>query len=132
MLVWRVGGITEFVARDAHRSAEPHKLAHLGTVDTTLSATAALLRNITAQIDRAPQADAMLPAMRARLSAEQAATCVIDHAGRALGAAPLCRDDHFAHLLADLPVFIRQSHAERDQASLAQRVLEEEGFSWQL
>jgi hypothetical protein len=56
----------------------------------------------------------------------------MEHAGRALGAAPLCRDDHFAHLMADLPVFIRQSHAERDAASLAQRLIEEEGISWPL
>jgi hypothetical protein len=126
-------------ARDAHnarRPADPHKLAHLGAIDTALSASAALLREAAVCIDRAPHADAMLFAMRTRLAAERAAVRVIEHAGRALGAGPLCRDAHFAHLMADLPVFIRQSHAERDEASLAQRVIdgieEKEGISWQL
>jgi alkylation response protein AidB-like acyl-CoA dehydrogenase len=123
-------------ARSSNRPADPYKLAHLGAIDTTLSASAALLREAAAQIDRAPHADAMLLAMRTRLAAERAAMRVIEHAGRALGAGPLCRDEHFAHLMADLPVFIRQSHAERDEASLAQRVIDgiekEESISWQL
>ncbi|BAO85129.1 acyl-CoA dehydrogenase family protein [Caballeronia cordobensis] len=125
-------GIGEFVARDAKQRAGPHKLAHLGAIDTTLSATAALLRETAALIDRQPAADALLPVMRARLTAERAAAFVVEHAGRALGAGPLCRDAHFAQLMADLPVFIRQSHAERDEASLAERVIEEERISWQV
>jgi hypothetical protein len=122
-------------ARHANRPADPHKLAHLGAIDTALSASAALLREAAASIDHAPHANAMLIAMRTRLAAERAAVRVMEHAGRALGAAPLCRDEHFAHLMADLPVFIRQSHAERDEASLAQCVAdapEEESISWQL
>ncbi|SAL56476.1 hypothetical protein AWB74_02579 [Caballeronia arvi] len=125
-------GIATFVARDAKHRAGPHKLAHLGSIDTTLCATAALLRETAAFIDREPAADAMAPAMRARLAAEHAAAFVVEHAGRALGAGPLCRDAHFAQLMADLPVFIRQSHAERDEASLAERVIEEEQISWQV
>jgi hypothetical protein len=125
-------GIAAFVARDAKHGAGPHKLAHLGAIDTALSATAALLRETAAFIDREPHADAMTPTMRARLAAEHAATLVVERAGRALGAAPLCRDAHFAQLMADLPVFIRQSHAERDEASLAERVIEEGRTSWQV
>ena len=53
---------------------------------------------------------------------------VIEHATRALGAGPLCRDAHFARMVADLPVFLRQSHAERDQAALG-RLLATEGAS---
>ena len=124
-----IGG---FVARDATHRAGPHKLAHLGAIDTTLCATAALLRETAAFIDREPHADAMACAMRARLAAEHAAAVVVERAGRALGAGPLCRDAHFAQLMADLPVFIRQSHAERDEASLAERVIEEERISWQV
>jgi len=43
--------------------------------------------------------------------------------GRALGAAPICRDPWVARMMADLPVFLRQSHAERDLAALAQSTL---------
>jgi hypothetical protein len=125
-------GIAAFVARAARHRAGPHRLAHLGAIDTTLHATAALLRETAAFIDREPRADAMAPTMRARLAAEHAASFVVERAGRALGAGPLCRDAHFAQLMADLPVFIRQSHAERDEASLGERVIEEERTSWQV
>jgi hypothetical protein len=124
--------IAGFVARDVRHHAGPHKLAHFGAIDTTLSATAALLRETAAFIDREPRANSMAHAMRARLAAERAAACVVEHAGRALGAGPLCRDPHYAQLMADLPVFIRQSHAERDEAALAERVIAEEGILWQV
>ncbi|MDR5778190.1 acyl-CoA dehydrogenase [Caballeronia sp. LZ065] len=124
--------IAQFVARDVRKRPAPYKLAHLGAIDTTLSATAALLRETATFIDREPHAHAMAHAMRARLAAEGAAACVIERAGRALGAGPLCRDPHFAQLMADLPVFIRQSHAERDEAALAECVIEEEETSWQV
>ena len=51
---------------------------------------------------------------------------------RALGAGPLCRDAHFARLAADLPVFLRQSHAERDQAVLGGIVAGAEDHPWAL
>jgi alkylation response protein AidB-like acyl-CoA dehydrogenase len=127
--------LANFVLRDARRRADPHKLAHLGAIDTALVATAALMREAAARIDRAPRENAMRIALRTRLATERTAALVIDHAGRALGAAPLCRDEHFAHLMADLPVFIRQSHAERDEAALAQHLIdgaEDEDISWQL
>ncbi|WP_321794145.1 acyl-CoA dehydrogenase [Caballeronia sp. J97] len=125
-------GIAAFVARASKRRAGPHELAHLGAIDTTLSAAAALLRETAAFIDREPHNDAMVPAMRARLASEHASAFVVERAGRASGAGPLCRDAHFAQLMADLPVFIRQSHAERDEAALAERVLEEGRISWQV
>jgi alkylation response protein AidB-like acyl-CoA dehydrogenase len=124
-----IGG---FVKQDAARRSDPYKLAHLGAIDTTLSATASLLRDTAAGFDRDPAADAMPAAFRARLAAERAAIEVIQRAGRALGAAPLCRNRHFAHLMADLPVFIRQSHAERDEAALAERIVNEERGTWNL
>ncbi|MFT4431794.1 acyl-CoA dehydrogenase [Caballeronia sp. 15715] len=124
--------IGEFVKRDAGRRADPYKLAHLGAIDTALSGTASLLREAAARIDREPQSDAMPDAFRVRLAAERSAVAVIERAGRALGAAPLCRDCHFASLMADLPVFIRQSHAERDEAALAERLINGECGTWNL
>ena len=61
-------------------------------------------------------------ALRVRLTAELCAKVLLDEAGRALGAAAYCRDPHFARMAADLPVFVRQSHAERDFAALGERV----------
>lgn len=124
--------IGNFVKLDAAGRADPYKLAHLGAIDTALFGTASLLRETAAQIDREPHVDAIPGAFRARLAVEHAATKVMEHAGRALGAAPLCRNRHFASLMADLPVFIRQSHAERDEAALAERIVKEDGNAWNL
>lgn len=101
---------------------DPHRLAHLGAVDVSLEAAAAVLRETAAYIDANPFADAQREVMRARLVVEEAATAVMTHVTRTLGAGPLCRDARFARALADLPVFLRQSHAERDLASLGELV----------
>ncbi len=98
-------------------SPDPHRLAHLGAIDVAMVQARAALRDAAAYIDAHPQEDCALVCARARLAVEAAASGVLERAGRALGAGPLCRDAAFAQLMADLPVFIRQSHAERDQAA---------------
>jgi hypothetical protein len=109
--------------RDAcGQRADPHRLAHLGAVDVALESAAAVLRETAAYIDANPLADAQREAMRARLVVEEAATVVMTHATRTLGAGPLCRNARFARALADLPVFLRQSHAQRDLATLGELV----------
>ena len=107
----------------AHRE-EPHALAHLGAVDSALQSAAAVLRASAQAIDAAPLDSAELLARRARAVVENAAEQVIHHVGRALGAGPYCKDRQFAQLSADLPVFLRQSHAERDLADLGQLICE--------
>ena len=106
--------------------------AALGRVDTELSASAALLRETAHWIDAHPQADASAVALRLRLRAEGTAKAVLDITGTALGATPFCRDARFARMAADLPVFIRQSHGERDFAALGERVAAREpaGAGW--
>jgi alkylation response protein AidB-like acyl-CoA dehydrogenase len=102
---------------------EPHALAHLGAVDSALHAAAQVLRAGALAIDHSPQDNAELLARRARAVVEQTAEQVIFHVGHALGAGPYCKDRQFARLIADLPVFLRQSHAERDLAALGQQSL---------
>jgi hypothetical protein len=104
----------------ASQHADAHRFAHLGSVEVALAGAAAVLRESAAYIDANPQADAQREAMRARLVVEAASTAVMNHATRTLGAGPLCRDARFARALADLPVFLRQSHAERDLAGLGE------------
>jgi len=127
-------GIARMVRAMSGPKPDPHRLAHLGAIDVALTASAALLRESAAWIDSRPRADARAVALRARLAVEQAAGEVMLHAGRALGAAALCRNARFARAMADLPVFLRQSHAERDLAALGGCVLEPaEGVpSWPL
>ena len=119
-------------ARAQHAAPDPVRLAQLGQIDCSLRAAGALLREGAAEIDRHPQSDAMALALRLRLAVEDTATLVLHLATRALGAGPLCRDAHFARLAADLPVFLRQSHAERDQAVLGGIVAGAEEHPWML
>lgn len=110
----------------------PFRQAALGRVDAALEGCAALLREGAAWVDAHPRQDASLVALRLRQSAEQCARRVLDDVGRALGATPFCRDAHFARMAADLPVFIRQSHAERDDAAVGERVLAQQEAPWSL
>ncbi len=100
-----------------HRD-EPHALAHLGAVDAALHGLRALLQHAAAHIDAHPSADCQALACRVRATVELGCEQVLNHVGHALGAAPYCTDAVFARLAADLPVFLRQSHAERDLAAL--------------
>jgi hypothetical protein len=108
------------------------RLAALGKVDVSLTRTAALMREAAHWIDAHPAANAAAVALRVRLAAEDSARLVLDETGRALGAAPFCRDARFARAAADLPVFVRQSHADRDFAALGEQVLEQGDAAWPL
>ncbi|BBH46140.1 acyl-CoA dehydrogenase family protein [Pseudomonas sp. KU43P] len=111
---------------------DPHAQAHLGAVDAALYGARAALRDCAAWIDRHPGSDASLEVRRVRAQVEQSVEQVIHHVGRALGATPFCRSSHFARLSADLPVFLRQSHAERDLAALGQQLAQVPAGAWQL
>ncbi len=112
--------------------ADPHRLAQLGEVTVALGASAALMREAAAAIDRAPQANAMLAALSVRLSVEASATATLAAVGKALGAGPLCKDPAIARLYADLPVFMRQSHAERDLEAVGRVVAGAAELPWAL
>ncbi len=120
----------EALRRHCAERDEPHALAHLGQVDCALTAAASALRECAAWIDANPEANAELPVRRVRALVEHSASTVIEHVGRALGAAPYCRDGALARLLADLPVFLRQSHAERDLAALGKLAAPQPQESW--
>ncbi|AMM23285.1 acyl-CoA dehydrogenase [Variovorax sp. PAMC 28711] len=125
-------GIALMTRERSRGASEPHRLAHLGAIDVALSGAAALLREAAHWIDAQPDADAHGVALRVRLGVERAAEVVMHHAGRAVGAGPLCRDARFAQAMADLPVFLRQSHAERDLAALGIHLLDTKAPLWTL
>lgn len=112
--------------------SDPHRLAQLGEVSVALQGCAALIREAATVIDHAPGANAMRTAMTVRLSVEAAANTVLHAVGRALGAGPLCKDATLAQLYADLPVFMRQSHAERDLEAVGKLVAALENAPWTL
>lgn len=103
------------------KSADAYSLAHLGAVDAALAAGEAMLAIAATHIDGDPfdrSGTAQLLARRTRTVVEHAADEAITRTGRALGPGPLCQDGRHAQRVADLTIYIRQSHAERDLAEL--------------
>jgi alkylation response protein AidB-like acyl-CoA dehydrogenase len=109
-----VGVAERLLTTARQRDLDPHAQAHLGAIDARLAAAMALLLHAAARIDAAPSTVDERLARQVRAAVEATATEVIDRVGRALGAGPLCLDGEHAARVADLTVYLRQSHAERD------------------
>lgn len=113
----------------ARERPEPHRLAHLGAVATALAAASSTLTTAAAEVDADPSdrsGRARARARSVRAVVESSATQCLDHVGRALGAGPLCGDAEHAQRVADLTVYLRQSHAERDLEALGHDIAAEE------
>ena len=126
------GALAEALRARLRGAPDPHRLAQLGAVTVALQGSAALLREAAAMIDRAPDSDAMLAALSVRLHVDDVATTTLAAVGRALGPGPMCKDAAMARRVADLPVFIRQSHAERDQEAVGKIAAAAERAPWTL
>lgn len=127
-----VGLARSLVTTAAQRPLGPHALAHLGAIDASLAALSTGFDAAATFIDADPRNHAGRAEVRAgqlRAQCEASALEVLERVGRALGAGPLCRDARHAALAADLPVYLRQSHAEADLARLGQLVVER-GATW--
>lgn len=112
----------------AARRRQPDQIAlmHLGRVDAALHGTRTMLADAADAVDsgRASGQDGALLAARVRATAFRCAELVLDTAAHALGPAPLAFDDIHAARVADLHLYLRQHHAERDDAALGRRILE--------
>jgi len=108
------------VANEHERAVvDVHAQAHLGAVDAALAAAEAMLVSAACYVDAEPHGDrAELIARRVRAVIENAVDEAITRTGRALGPGPLVSDAAHAQRVADLTVYVRQSHAERDLAAL--------------
>lgn len=113
-----LGAARVLLAAARRRTLDPHALAHLGAVDALVTALAAHLATAAAELDAAPDVPDRARAARLRARVEAGATEILDRVGRALGPGPLATDAVHARRAADLPVYLRQSHAERDLAEL--------------
>jgi alkylation response protein AidB-like acyl-CoA dehydrogenase len=93
--------------------------AHLGAVDEQLhSARRALAEAAVVVEARSSEIDPSLLAKRVRATVARACESVLIHASHALGPAPLALDETYAKRVADLELYVRQHHADRDDASL--------------
>ncbi len=99
--------------------AHTHAVAHLGAIEVLLESSAALLRQAAAAMDKDSSEVGERTALTVRAAVEAAATETIERVGRALGPAPLCNDRAHARRVADLSVYLRQTHAERDLERIA-------------
>ncbi len=120
------------LAAARRRDVGPHALAHLGAVDIALTSARAALDRAADEIDADPgdlAGDGPARALRVRCQVEAAATEVMERVGRALGAGPLGHDQAHGRRVADLTVYLRQQHAERDLARLG-TLAAERGVTW--
>jgi len=120
-----VGLARTLAAAGARRAPDQVALMHLGAVDAGLHAARAVLAEAAAAVDagRADGADGALLAARVRGVVASVAEDVATRVGHALGPGPLTSDAAHAARSADLQVYLRQHHAERDDAALGAQVL---------
>jgi hypothetical protein len=124
---WHGGAVglqAALVRKSAERSGEFSAL-HTGIVDAALHASEAVLAGAAALIDAGKAAG---PAgqelgLRVRAIVADAAERTLRQVGHALGPAPLAFDEEHARRVADLELYLRQHHAERDLARLGDLTL---------
>jgi alkylation response protein AidB-like acyl-CoA dehydrogenase len=127
--VWYGGavGVARRLGTQATRR-EPDQigLAHLGHVDAALHRARTCLAEAAAQVDagRADGAQGNLLALRVRQVVADTAEDVLAQVARGLGPGPLALEEEHARRVADLSVYVRQHHAERDAAALGRAVLD--------
>lgn len=99
---------------------------HVGIVDVALHGARAALRLAADDVDggRAAGAQGALLALRVRSVVAAAVEVVLGQVGHALGPAPLAFDETHARRVADLELYVRQHHGERDLAALGRAVLD--------
>ncbi len=104
----------------AERELDQIGQMHLGAVDAAIVTARTVLRDAAAQVDAGlaeGPAGAVL-ALRCRQVVAAAAERVLERVDHALGPAPLALEREHAARVADLRLYLRQEHAERDQAAL--------------
>ncbi|ASR37215.1 acyl-CoA dehydrogenase [Prauserella marina] len=119
-----VGDVSAYL-RD--REPDEHQLAHLGAMHTAMAASEALLERTADAIDSGAVRDAKLDTRLCRAAVEDCAMRVLAEAPKVTGPTPLCRDRSFARRHADLLVYVRQHHGERELAAIGDRLLRERG-----
>jgi alkylation response protein AidB-like acyl-CoA dehydrogenase len=131
-------GATVALARrllKASRSRPPDQVAllHVGAIDAALYQTRAALADAAAIADsgEVAAAETVLTTQRVRQSVADTADEVLSRVGHALGPGPLTGEEEHARRVADLTVYLRQHHAERDLVRQGEQVLAgTPGWSW--
>jgi alkylation response protein AidB-like acyl-CoA dehydrogenase len=124
---WHGGtrGLRETLVRQSAERTGDLAALHVGVVDAELHASEAVLASAAAAIDAgtAGGTAGQILGLRVRAVVASAAERTIRQVGHALGPVPLAFDDDHARRVADLELYVRQHHAERDLARLGSAVL---------
>ncbi len=114
------------------REPDQIALAHLGALDLALTAAGGALAAAAAVIDAGDAGGEQGELLAARVRGQVARTVdeVITRTGHALGPAPLALDARHAGRVADLQLYVRQHHAERDDAALGRRLVDAGATPW--
>lgn len=101
---------------------------HLGRVDVALWTARLALRSAAQEMGRLPEASHPgALAARVRAVVAGAVETAIDESARALGPLPLVADEAHARRVADLEIYLRQHHDERDLARIGADIVEGRG-----
>ncbi len=127
-----VGVARRLHASASNRSPDQVALMHLGAVDAELHAARCVLEHAAAALDAGELSGATgsRAALRVRQVVALAAEDVVRRAAHGLGPGPLATDEDHARRVADLDLYLRQWHAERDQASLGRDLTEPAVAPW--
>ncbi|WP_456787839.1 acyl-CoA dehydrogenase family protein [Cellulomonas sp. P5_C5] len=124
-------GLGRRVHAEAAQRDDPLLAMHLGAVDRRLEDARRALAEAATLVDTGALDAAQGRVLAKRVRATVAEVCedVLARAAHALGPAPLALETEHAKRVADLQVYVRQQHAERDDASLG-RALASEAAPW--
>ncbi|MEO6998194.1 MAG: acyl-CoA dehydrogenase family protein [Terracoccus sp.] len=123
-------GATVAIARRVFAQARQRQLdqvgqSHLGAIDAALICARSVLCDTAALADSevVDPAEVAIAALRCRRVAAQTAETVLWRSDHALGPAPLALEEDHAARVADLRLYVRQEHAERDEAALGRALV---------
>ncbi len=113
---WAGGAVGLVDAATRLLDDDPHRSAHIGALVAAQWALTALLDQAGDEIDRDPHdaGDAELRARSLRHVVERTCSDVADRFSRAFGPRPFVSDAAVAQRFADLHLYMRQHHAERE------------------
>jgi hypothetical protein len=103
-------------------------LMHLGAIDEQLETCRAVLTEAAIAVDLGEPC--RVRAKRVRATVARTVDDVLLRVSHALGPAPLALDAAHAKRVADLQLYVRQHHAERDLASLGGALIEGGDLPW--
>jgi len=123
--------LASFLQESCQANPNPFNKLYLGELAQQLAITKQYFQYVAELVDHQPLLSHEREIRILRAQTEQCCQRVIERVGKALGARPFCEDATFAQLMADLPVFMRQSHAAFDYEQIAELCLSEQSL-WEL